>query len=252
MRAAELTWSEYERCVRDRVVVVPIGSIEPHGPHLPLGTDNLVAEHLADRLAEAVPAIVLPTVSYGYKTNPARLGGEFPGTVDIKAATLRALVLDILQATYRDGARRFMLLHGAYVNIPVVYDAMEAFIAGAPDARVMAGAWWDFTSEGTRNRIADETGVARADDNHAAMVETSLVMHMAPGVTRTEALTDDGCARRTRYAVLPMPADFQTKSGVVYRASRATSEIGARVTDEIVSAMVAAVRLELTDRREGQ
>jgi hypothetical protein len=84
----------------------------------------------------------------------------------------------------------------------------------------MAAAWWDFAPEDTRNDIAAQTGVDRSEDNHAAPVETSLLMHVAPGAVREHLLTDDDSARRVRYLILPPPDDVKTQTGVIYQARR--------------------------------
>ncbi|MGH3784846.1 MAG: creatininase family protein [Pseudonocardiaceae bacterium] len=246
MRAAEMTWPEYRDRIRTCAVVVPVGALEPHGPHLPLATDTIIAEYLADQLAEQVDSLVLPAISYGYRTNPIRMGGEFSGTLDIGARTLRDHVYDLLTAAYREGARRFVVLHAAYANVAITYDAVAGFVNASPDARVLAASWWDFASEGTRNAIARETGVDRADDNHAALVETSLVMHMSPGVVREHLVTDDTSPGRVRYTVLPIPESLCTATGIVYCARGASAAIGKRLTDEVVKAMVAAVQQHLS------
>jgi creatinine amidohydrolase len=105
--------------------------------------------------------------------------------------------------------------------------------------------WWDVTSEDTRNEIARETGVGRHEDHHAAMVETSLVMHIAPNLVRDDLLADDSISRRATYLILPVPESLKTKTGVVYRASKASPVIGERLLNEMVSNLVAAVKLEL-------
>jgi len=109
----------------------------------------------------------------------------------------------------------------------------------------MSVTWWDVVSKQTRNQIADETGVNRQDDHHAAMVETSLVMHFAPELVRHNLIADDDASRRARYLVIPVPDALKTRSGVVYRASAANATLGKRLVDEIISNLVAAVRMEL-------
>lgn len=245
MRVEALSWQEYHDLIDSRVVVLPIGAIEAHGPHLPMSTDTIVASYLADRLAEREPVLLLPAIAYGYRTDPVRAGGAFPGMTNLRAATLTALVLDVLTASYGHGARRFLLLHGHIANLPVAFDAADQFLAVAPQARVMAASWWDFATEETRDAIALESGVPRTEDHHAALVETSLVMHMDPRSVRPHLISNDTSARRVRYTVLPAPESLRTRTGVVYRASGASPEIGCRVTEEIVDNLTAAVRLEL-------
>jgi creatinine amidohydrolase len=245
MRIADMTWQEYDDQIRQRIVVLPIGSIDGHGPHLPLSADTIISNYLAERLEEHLGVLVLPPLTYGLATDPAASGGRFPGVTNVRAATFTNLVLDVLRASYRHGARRFVLIESHKVNLGPLREAAELFIETAPQARIMAVTWWDVVTEDSRNAIAAETGVARHDDHHAAMVETSLVMHAAPHLVRHELLADDEIPRRARYLILPVPQDLRTKTGVVYRAAAASPAIGARLMVEIVTNLVAAVTHEL-------
>lgn len=245
MRVEDLSWVEYQERIGGHLVVLPIGAIEAHGPHLPLATDTVVSTFLADGLSKRVDALVLPPIAYGCKTTPGKAGGSFPGMTNLRASTLTNLVLDILTASYGHGARKFLILHGHIANVPFVFEALDLFMSQAPDATVMAASWWDLTSEKTRNAIACETGVDRFEDHHAAMVETSLMMHIAPGSVRHEHILDDASERRIRYVVLPVPDSVKTRWGVVYRASKADPRIGSRLMSEILENLVDAVRKEL-------
>lgn len=245
MKLAALTWPAYSELISQVPLVIPIAAIKPHGPHLPLGADVLIAEYLANRLAEHVQVLVAPTLSFGCRTNPSRLGGDFPGAFDLRAESFREQITDILGAAYRDGGRKFVLLHTAYANVAPTNEALLEFVDAHSDVQILAASWWDFARESTRNAVADDTGIERTDDHHAAMVETSLVMHMAPEYVRADLITDDPVARRASYTVLPVPADMHTETGVVYRASQADAAIGKQLTDEIVDNMVSSVLLEL-------
>jgi creatinine amidohydrolase len=241
---SDLTWQEYKRRVATSLLVLPVGAVHAHGPHLPLNTDTLIAEYLADRIAGRSNALVLPQVHYGVRSDPIRLGGEFPGNMDVGAATFIDYIADIMTTAYRDGARSFLILSSTYSNGPFVKASMQRFIDSAPGARVMIASWWDVVTEETRNAIAAESGVPRSEDHHAGLVETSLVMYAAPGAVRMDLLGDDTSARRTRYAVLPMPAELATQTGTVFRARLATPEIGRRVMEEVVEGLMDGVRIE--------
>jgi creatinine amidohydrolase len=245
MRVADLTWPEYKDLLAGRIVVLPLGAIDGHGPHLPLSTDTVVSTYLAGVLEQHLDVLVLPAVGYGQRTDPPAGGGEFPGVTNLRGSTLTNVVLDVLSASYRHGARRFLVLDSHKANVGAVREAADLFVDRAPDARLMVAAWWDVVSEDTRNAIAAETGVPRHDDHHAAMVETSLVMHIAPDLVRTELVADDAAARRARYLILPVPDALRTRGGVVYRARRASPAIGERLCTEIVANLVKAVQLEL-------
>jgi creatinine amidohydrolase len=245
MRVEDSTSPDYRDLVAKGVVVLPIGAIDGHGPHLPLSSDTIISTYLAHRLERHVDALVLPAIPYGLKTDPPASGGEFPGVTNLRASTLTNVVLDVLRASYRHGARRFLILDSHMANLGAVRESVHLFMECAPDARVMSVMWWDVLSEDTRNQIAEETGVSRKDDHHAAMVETSLVMHIAPNSVRHDLVADDSIARRATYLILPVPESLKTATGVVYRARRASPAIGERLLNEMVSNLVAAVKLEL-------
>ncbi|HXQ70748.1 MAG TPA: creatininase family protein [Pyrinomonadaceae bacterium] len=247
MRVEDSTSPEYDDLVNRGIIVLPIGAIDGHGPHLPLSSDTIISTYLAHQLEKHVDALVLPVIPYGLKTDPPASGGEFPGAINLRASTLTNLVLDVLRASYRQGARRFLILDSHMANLGAVRESVHLFMEGAPDARIMSVMWWDVTSEETRNEIARETNVSRKDDHHAGMVETSLVMHIAPNLVRHELLADDSIARRATYLILPVPESLKTRTGVVYRASKASPAIGKRLLDEMVSNLVDAVKLELLD-----
>ncbi|MGH8900593.1 MAG: creatininase family protein [Egibacteraceae bacterium] len=246
MRVEHMTWPEYRDSIATRIVVLPIGAIDGHGPHLPLSTDTIIAAHLAHALESHLDVLVLPAVPYSQKTDPTASGGEFPGVTHLRASTLTNVVLDLLRASYRHGARRFLILDSHKANAGSVRESADLFIDGAPGTRIMAAAWWDLVSEDSRNAIAAETGVGRHDDHHAAMVETSLIMHVSPEMVRRDLVGDDSVSRRARYLIRPVPDELRTRGGVVYRASRASAAIGERLLAEIVANLVEAVKRELT------
>ena len=189
---------------------------------------------------------VLPAVHYGCRTSPGPLGGIFPGATSLRGSTLAAVVGDVLRASYRNGARRFVITQAHIANIPVVFEALELFLSDCPDATVMSVAWWEvFGTEDTRDAFAEETGTDRSQDHHAAMTETSLMLHLAPEAVRLDRIGDDRSARRVQYIVLPLPADLRTEKGIVYDATKATAEVGGRLMKIIEDNLVEAVRLEL-------
>jgi creatinine amidohydrolase len=246
MRVEEMTWQEYHEAIAMRIVVLPIGAIDGHGPHLPLSTDTVLANYMTRALEAQKDVLVLPAINYGKKTDPPASGGVFPGAINLRASTFMNVVLDVLQACYRHGGRRFVILNAHMVNVSPAREAADQFIDDAPDARVMVASWWDLVSEESRNAVARETGVGRHEDHHSAMVETSLTMIASPELVRNDRLSDDTAQRRARYFIVPMPDSLKTRAGVVYRASLASPEIGQRLMSEIVANLVTAVTLEMT------
>jgi len=112
IRLADLTHLEASALARDRraVVLLPLGAIEQHGPHLPLAVDWLGAEEIARRIAPHLERagyrpVLAPSLPYGVST----LALDWSGTVSLSAATLRRCVVEIVQALAGHGFRRFVL-----------------------------------------------------------------------------------------------------------------------------------------------
>src|SRR5215467_6205909 len=120
MHAEDLTWLEYRDGVATRIVVLPLGSIDGHGPHLPLSSDTIISMGLAHQFEKHCDALVLPAIPYGLRTDPPASGGEFPGVTSLRASTLTNVVLDILRSSYRHGARRFLILDSHKANLGAV------------------------------------------------------------------------------------------------------------------------------------
>ena len=103
VRVAEINWTEYDRRVREEqpVVILPVGSLEQHGPHLPMNCDAVIPTALSERVAARTGDLVAPTLCYGYKSQPKSGGGNhFPGTTSLDGETLIRMV-----ARHRDGVR---------------------------------------------------------------------------------------------------------------------------------------------------
>ncbi|MFC9965125.1 creatininase family protein [Nocardia ignorata] len=247
MLLAEMTWPDFDDRAHQGRAILPIGAVEPHGPHLPLGADTMISDYFARRLAADIDALIVPSIGYGVATPSQRLGGTFPGVIAVSGSTFTLLVTEIASALAEHGVRQLVIVNSAIDNLSFLCETARIVTAAHPGTQVMIVHWWDVVGEGFRNALATETGVARGDDHHAGMVESSLVMHVAPDTTRPELIDTDSTglgARRFSYDVFPLPADAATPSGIVYTAHTASAEIGVRVADQVALEMAAAVRLE--------
>jgi creatinine amidohydrolase len=248
MLLAEMAWPDFHTRAQHGCAIIPIGAVEPHGPYLPLGADTLISDYFARRLAADIDGWITPTIGYGVATPPQRLGGAFPGVIAISGSTFTHLVTDVLTSLAEHGVRHHVIVNSAIDNISFLCEAARLVTAAFPDTQIMIVNWWDVVGETFRNTLARETGVARSDDHHAGMVESSLVMHIAPDTTHPELADTDPAGlgpRRFRYHVFPLPDDAATTSGVVYTARKASADIGRRVADQVAREMASGARLEL-------
>jgi creatinine amidohydrolase len=246
---AEVTWPEVDAAAqRGSAVILPVGATEQHGHHLPLCTDATLAERLALEVATELDVLVAPPVTYGYRSRPLSGGGEgFPGTVSLSARTLMALVEDILTGLAASGFRRLVVLNWHYENSNFVYEA--AWLAqqrvGAPDLRIMVveAAFSELSPEVMELLFGDE--FPGWDVEHAAVLETSLMLHLRPDLVLFDRAVDDQAERHPPYDVVPTPADFVPRSGTLWKATRASAEKGSVAWPEIVSRVTRAICQEL-------
>jgi creatinine amidohydrolase len=175
MRLAELT-SPRLQALRERgpVALWPLGAVEPHGPHAPLGTDTLISVGICERAAARLddpPAVVLPALAFGI----TRYGAAFAGAIGITEATLRAVVLDVAASLDEQGFRRLVIVNNHFEpeQVATLRDAADA--AGA--------LYLDLVRRRNAQRLTDEF---RRGSCHAGRYETSLVLADAPELVDPE------------------------------------------------------------------
>jgi creatinine amidohydrolase len=169
MRLAELTSPRLE-ALRERrpIALWPVGAVEPHGPHAPLGTDTLISVGMCERAAARLddpPAVVLPALAFGV----TRYGAAFAGAIGISEATLRAVVLDVATALDRQGFRRLVIVNNHFEP-----EQVATLRAAAADAGAL---YLDLVRRRNAQRLTDEF---RRGSCHAGRYETSLVLADAP------------------------------------------------------------------------
>jgi creatinine amidohydrolase len=250
---AELTWPEVgEAAERGAGVVVPVGSTEQHGPHLALSVDAVLPTELGLAVADEHDLLVAPAVHFGYRSRPLSGGGQgFPGTISVRAQTLMMTVEDVLRELLRHGFRRLMILNWHFENQNFVYESAWLALEHGQrqDARVMV-------VEQPFSQLSDETMQLLFGDEfpgwdveHAAIMETSLMLHLRPELVLFDRAVDDEAARHPFYDVVPIPDEFVPRSGTLWKATQASAEKGERAWAEIVAGLDAAVAADLPRNR---
>jgi creatinine amidohydrolase len=246
MLAHEMTWEEYRDEVSKRVIILPAGSTEQHGPHLPLNVDVIIPTEFAKLVAKKIRAMILPPITYGYRSHPTSGGGQlFPGTTSLTGTTLIHLTLDILRETYRHGGRKFLVINGHYENQAFIGEAVELFTENAPGAKVVIACWWDQVSEKLVEEIFAGAGFPGWDTEHASITETALMQYFAPDLVRKDKILDDKASRVPKYSIYPPPEDIVPKSGVLYKATYASREKGEKLAREVSEKIAEIARREL-------
>ncbi|MFJ9319462.1 creatininase family protein [Streptomyces globisporus] len=221
------------------IAVLPIGSFEQHGPHLPLATDTLIASAVARDLAAGYPLHRLPplTISCSHEHS------AWPGTVSISATTLVAVVRDIAVSLRRSGIRGLVLVNGHGGNYVLRNIVQESAGTDFAMALFPGSADWDTAAE----RAGVET--PSRSDMHAGELETSILLHENPAYVRPGHSDSDFIADDRRH-LLTLGLRPYTESGVVGRPSLASADKGRAVLASLTDSFGEYLSL-LTAERPG-
>lgn len=245
----QLSWVDYEaRLKQDQpAILLPVGALEQHGPHLPLGTDGLLSAAVAADTAARIGALVAPTLSYGYKSQPKCGGGQhFCGTTSVDAATLIGSVRDAVREFARHGATKLVFVNGHYENQWFLTEGIDLGLRdlGARSTlQVMRLEYWDFLSEATLASVFPD-GFPGFALEHAAVIETSMMLHYHPSLVRLDLIPDESPADFPPYDVYPTRKHWVPLSGVLSSARGASAEKGAAMAAELSMRIAAAITHE--------
>jgi creatinine amidohydrolase len=228
---------------KNAVVVVPVGSIEQHGPHLPTMTDSACVEHLVERAAGLLAPgefIVAPGVRYGYSHD--HLG--FAGTLSISARLLEEMLVEIAASVVLSGFDRIAFVNGHGSNASLLYYVVRRVRDAAPRAVSVTGAtYWTLA----REALSDARRSAIGGMGHACELETSLMLQFEPDMVDMDRAVREMPEPYSRFrssdllspgpAVAPDRFKVRTESGVSGDPLVATAEHGAHMADIIVRAL---------------
>lgn len=182
-----MTWPEVNEAVQAGVgtVILPLGATEQHGPHLPLGTDTIRAEALAERLAERLPgSFVAPTLPVGCSDEHS----GFPGLLGLERETLARVILDIARRLVGWGIERLVILSAHGGNGDALDLALNMIRNELPDLEVRTNERLETISR-TALEVADRDGISGSDVGlHAGDGETSEMLHLRPNLVNVDRL----------------------------------------------------------------
>ncbi len=245
----QLSWVDYEaRMKQDQpAILLPVGALEQHGPHLPLGTDGLLSAAVAADAAGRIGALVAPTLSYGYKSQPKCGGGQhFCGTTSVDAATLIGSVRDAVREFARHGATKLVFVNGHYENQWFLTEGIDLGLRDLgtrSTLQVMRLEYWDFLSETTLASVFPD-GFPGFALEHAAVIETSMMLHYHPGLVRLDLIPDEPPVDFPPYDVYPTRKHWVPLSGVLSSARGSSAEKGAAMAAELSARIAAAITHE--------
>lgn len=249
--AAELSWPEYDRRVRDGSVpiLLPIGSMEQHGHHMPMHVDVLLPVEFARRVAGEIGALVAPPFTYGYKSHQKSGGGNhLPGTTSLDGATLVAALRDVIKEFARHGVRRICMVNGHFENSWFIVEGIDLALRelrwdGIRDMKIVVLSYWDFVDEQTIAKLYPD-GFSGWDLEHGGVLETSLMLALHPHLVSLDRAADHAPASFPPYDVYPSRREWTPASGTLSSPREASKEKGEILLEVCVTAIVKALQTE--------
>jgi creatinine amidohydrolase len=241
----DLAWPDAEEAVKsEKVVLLPLGSLEQHGPHLPLDTDTVTAFEVCRRIGQRVPGsvVVLPPVHY----TPAELSMGFSGTVDIEPTHFIDYLYDICSSLVKHGFRRIIMVSGHGINPPFM-SIVSQMVTNRNEALCAGVAYFDFARDKVRKIVTH--------GSHACEFETSMMLALRPENVKMKRARREwniymggGKSKYTwRNFIDRSPIFFIdrldrfSKTGIIGDPTKATKEKGDEVIRVIVDDMIGFV-----------
>jgi creatinine amidohydrolase len=247
-RFEEFTWPEIRHAVADnRVCVVPVGTVEQHGPHLPLSTDVVTSGEMSRLAVERIPneAVLLPQVWYAFNEHHL----DFPGTIAVEGPTFIKYVTDIGKSLAYHGFRKILLVNGHGSNVPFL-DIAARNITNHTSSICAMIPWWNLVPKDLLKELRESEfpgGMA-----HGCEMETSILLYLRGDLVQMDKAEKDMPPQRSEYFYwdlqAPSPVFFQeffsrySRTGTSGDPTKATFDKGRRFTEAVVDRLVALIR----------
>jgi creatinine amidohydrolase/Fe(II)-dependent formamide hydrolase-like protein len=237
----ELTWPEAEtRLGEVDIALLPVGSTEQHGPHLPLGTDAFDADHLAREVARACrdpKPLVLPLIPYGVSYHHE----DFPGTLSVSPDTLSKLIYDIGMSAARHGITKLLIINAHGGNSPALHFAAQMINR---DAHIFTCVDTGETSDADMSAL-----IETPNDVHAGEIETSTSLAVRPELVKLDRIRKFVPKFSSQYLNFSSKRSVDwyarteriSRSGVLGDPTKASAEKGKRMWELMIGHLVELV-----------
>ena len=221
---------------KKQVAIIPIGSIEQHGPHLPISTDSDIVSEVAKKLADKKGYLLLPTITYGISFEHAPFFN-----LSIRESTLRTVLIDLCTSLLENNIKTVFILNGHHGNLKSIKNIdvkLQKILKNK--LKVIALSYWHFMSR---------------DFDHAGFVETSLMLAISKNVKMksakkgliTDKMTKQEIAKIGKLANQSFPK--ATKNGIWGDPTKATKKDGKIILTEVIENLSKKCQTYLTESR---
>lgn len=201
---------------KKQIAIIPVGSIEQHGPHLPISTDSDIVTEIAFRLSEKINGLLLPTISYGISSE------HFPFfNLSVKKSTLSKILEDVCESLIKNGISRILIINGHYGNL----DSLRGFEKKNSRRKIKIFSYWKYMSR---------------EFDHAGNVETSMMLAISKNVNMkkakkgfdTEGMSKQEISKINKLAQKSFPK--VTGNGVWGDPTKSSAKLGREIIKEVV------------------
>lgn len=217
--AEENSFDIKNKIKKDVPVILPIGAVEAHGPHLPLNTDNILAEKYANKLAEKTNSFVLPVLPFGQVWSLR----DFPGSLTLSNATVSSVITEIGESLYHQGFRVFVIFSAHLGNMTAMKEASRELYDKLPELKTLIFFYPNLQHYAKEVREGSESHHTYI---HADEIETSIMLHLSPDEVDMTKAIDDPPEIPDSSDYTPTPWSTFTNSAVLGYATLATAEKG--------------------------
>lgn len=246
IRLENMSWTEVKEALEKGfdTVIIPIGSIEQHGPHLPLGTDTFIGEVLAVKIAEKLgKTLVSPAITPGCSQH--HMG--FPGTLTFKPETLMRIIKDVCTCLAKHGFKRIILLptHGG--NFAPVKTVIMELSVELKNVKIISPLELEEFIRVT-NSIMAEYGVSfREAGSHAGATETSLMLAIRSEFVRMNKAVEGYIGDYTTSQLYSHGVKAISETGILGDPRKASGEAGKKILEKLIEYYIEKIKKEFRD-----
>lgn len=241
----EMTWEEIKEAMEEDIdtVLVMVGSIEQHGPHLPISTDTLIAEILGERIAREINALLAPVIRPGCSDHHM----DFPGTITLTPFTLMQVIKEYCESLAKHGFKNIILIptHGGnFAPVNTIAPEIAKDLKGKAKVIVIA----DLAKFlGTWAEVAKEFGISPHDIGHAGAGETSILLAEKEELVRKDRIKKGYTGELNASALFIKGLKAYSEIGVFGDPTKASKEIGEKIIEKTVEYFVRKIEKELQE-----
>lgn len=232
MLLENITMADFKKGLKKtRTLIIPFGTIEEHGSHLPLSTDTIQVYEVVKEAAKRIDVFVAPPLNFGVLTSTKK----HAGSIGISPDSLRAVTRDLIKSAYSQGLKNFILIsgHAGGIHMSALREVGEELIDEITDIKIAVISEYDAIAKEANGIIETE------NDGHAGEIETSRLLYLAQDLVKGRA--------KEEYPILPAPFIVRDKvkywkNGVWGNPQKASKEKGEELVKISVGKVVDIVK----------